>query len=473
MARKHKHPEHENLERWLVSYADFMTLLFATFTALYAMAQTDAAKLKDVGAAIREGFAEQSILSGIKSIMEGKSAPSANPDPIASTQGAGAGIMGKFDSMSYEPGEVKSTQHLVDDLTSDLKDVSKAMHQAIVAKNPNKPDSAAELGRDGKAGQGEQGKAVEDPQVSLRPVDIAFQQRGVRISFDSRMLFDPGSANLRSGSEKVLDIVAKRLKHFDNRRIHVEGHTDATGIATAIFPSNWELSSARASRVVRFFIDRHQFNPPSLVAVGYGSTQPLSDNRTPEGRTRNRRVDIILYNAEESMKLNPRVQFMNERPVQTKTSAPRAVIPVVASPNLPISAKSSKGSDQPVRVIIQEKDGSEHVWTPPISGKVSPTDGKATPVSIQQAAPVLGTDKTLPVHPKAEKTVPASQPGSLAPKKANHPLIKRVSTLHESPKSEKKSPEVPSSSIPLPQHSLPKAKSTHPAGNALPPVPKA
>src|SRR3982750_1935940 len=130
MARKHKHPEHENLERWLVSYADFMTLLFATFTALYAMASTDAAKLKDVGAAIREGFAEQSILSGIKSILEGKSAPSANPDPIASTQGAGAGIMGKFESMTYQPGEVKSTQHMVDDLTSDLKEISKAMHQA-------------------------------------------------------------------------------------------------------------------------------------------------------------------------------------------------------------------------------------------------------------------------------------------------------------------------------------------------------
>jgi len=456
MARKHKHPEHENLERWLVSYADFMTLLFATFTALYAMASTDAAKLKDVGAAIREGFAEQSILSGIKSILEGKSAPSANPDPIASTQGAGAGIMGKFDSMTYQPGEVKSIQHLVDDLTSDLKDVSKAMHQAIVGKTANKSQPGNLDGHSGKNGRGE-AEAIEDPNTPIRGVDVAYQQRGVRISFDSRMLFDAGSANLRPGSEKVLETVAKRLKQFDNRRIHVEGHTDATGISTAQFPSNWELSASRASRVVRFFINRGQLNPASLVAVGYGATQPLSNNTTPEGRARNRRVDIILYNAKESMILNPRVQFINERPVKTQTSEPRSALPPVvpSSPSSPISTQAVKSPDQPVRVIIQEKDGTEHIWTP----------GSGLP------KPPSHTDSSKERAIKSEQSV---QETPHAPVEKAKPKVKV--TVHLKPKShaegaKKSSLPEPASARALPK--VPTLKSTHPNGQSTPPVPKA
>jgi chemotaxis protein MotB len=446
MARKHKHPEHENLERWLVSYADFMTLLFATFTALYAMAQTDAAKLKDVGAAIREGFAEQSIISGIKSILEGKSAPSSNPDPIASTQGAGAGIMGKFESMTYQPGEVKSTQHLVDDLTSDLKDISKAMHQAIVGKSANKSKPGHLDGNSGKSGHVDN-ETIEDPNTPIRDVDIAYQQRGVRISFDSRMLFDAGSANLRAGSEKVLIAVAKRLKQFDNRRIHVEGHTDSTAIATAQFPSNWELSASRSARVVRFFIDKGQLNPASLVAVGYGSTQPISDNRTSEGRSRNRRVDIILYNAQESMLLNPRVQFLNERPVKTKESAPRPEIPVQPppSPNSPISTQSVKAPDQPVRVIIQEKDGTEHLWTP-FSKPVKPE------TSLSKGSNIHETPKESHIPPSILKPKVKVQLKSPA-----HSPVKEAE-IHSNSSNSPKTPHL---------------KSTHPSGQSQPPVPKA
>src|SRR5690349_3203056 len=121
MAKKAKHPEHENLERWLVSYADFMTLLFATFTALYALAQTDIAQLKDVSEAIREGFEEQSIMSGIKTVLQGKSPPNRNPDPLSSEKGAGDGVIGKYESMTYKPGEVKSIQKLADELSKDLE----------------------------------------------------------------------------------------------------------------------------------------------------------------------------------------------------------------------------------------------------------------------------------------------------------------------------------------------------------------
>lgn len=403
MAHKKKHPEHENLERWLVSYADFMTLLFATFTALYALAQTDAAKLKDVGAAIREGFSEQSIINGVKSILDGKSPPTANPDPIASDKGAGAGVLGKFDSMTYMPGEVKSTQHMVDDLTSDLKNANKAIQQAMAQAVKAK---ALEKGM-GEGLQPKAGSTVEDPDTPLRPVEVAFQQRGVRISFDSRLLFTTGSAKLQPAGMKVLDVVAKRLKAFDNRRFHIEGHTDATGIATTLFPSNWELSTARASGVVRYFIDRHQFNPAAMVAVGYGSTQPLADNRTSEGRTRNRRVDIILYNAQESMKLNPRVQFLNERPVSTKSAdaiKPAATITPIPTGTTPVKMES-RASDAPVRVIIKEKDGTERIWVPSQAPAKHPTIQQKghLPESKEKQSEIPSQDKSIPLkepHPK-------------------------------------------------------------------------
>lgn len=388
MAKKHKHPEHENLERWLVSYADFMTLLFATFTALYAMAQTDAAKLKDVSAAIREGFEEQSIMNGIKSVLQGNSPPSRNPDPLSQEKGAGPGVIGRFDSMTYQPGEVKSTQKLVDDLTSDLKNANHEIKSLTVGAGGTQDGPHAESGPGkaggGKAGEGKGGEGAGQAeeggpngaagaQVPIRQIEVSVQERGIRISFDSRLLFGPGESTLQPYAYKFLDKVATRLKKFDNRRIHVEGHSDNQPIASARFPSNWELSSARSSSVVRFFIGRHQFNPASLVAVGYGDTQPVSNNATAEGRARNRRVDIIIYNEKMSSVLNPRVQFLTEQSIVKSESdgpdKPRTVLPVLPEklPNQP--------ADGPVKVIIKDRDGTEKILIP----KTRPVDSSGKP----------------------------------------------------------------------------------------------
>lgn len=417
MARKKKHPEHENLERWLVSYADFMTLLFATFTALYALAQTDAAKLKDIGTAIREGFAEQSLINGIKSILQGQSPPNENPDPISSDKGAGPGVIGKFDSMTYQPGEVKSLQHLVDDLTSDLKSANKQLPKAAAAEGDAQKGGNA----DGKSMEGLGGPATgmtteEDAAVPVRGVEAAVQQRGVRISFDSRLLFAPGSATLKPGAAPFLDVVANRLKKFDNKRIHVEGHTDNQPIATAVFPSNWELSAGRASSVVRYFIDRHQLNPSSLVAVGYGSTQPLSSNITPEGRTKNRRVDIILYNEQTSALLNPRVQFLNEQPLNTKSTEVDKKAADTVLPLLPTNPK-----DGPIRVIIKDKDGTERILIPK-SKAVTPLDmpesksashsSASKPTDASAGKPLLPAKKTVS---KPSATLPSHSPDHSKP----------------------------------------------------------
>lgn len=390
MARKHKHPEHENLERWLVSYADFMTLLFATFTALYAMAQTDAAKLKDVSAAIREGFEEQSILNGIKSVLEGSSPPSRNPDPLSQEKGAGPGVIGRFDSMTYQPGEVKSTQKLVDDLTSDLKNANHEIKSLSVGAGGSDNGPHAQ----GK-GAGAAGK--EDANVPLRDIEVSVQERGIRISFDSRLLFGPGETTLQPYAHKFLDTVAERLKKFDNRRIHVEGHTDNQPIATGQYPSNWELSCARASSVVRFFTGKkHQFNPASLVAVGYGDTQPLSNNATAEGRARNRRVDIIIYNEKMSAVLNPKVQFLTEQSIVKSEShdpeQPKTVLPVLPE----------KSSDQPhsgpVRVIIKERDGTEKVLIPKTRPAEPASKDPSKPVVVESSSGKGSTKGSTEAH---------------------------------------------------------------------------
>jgi chemotaxis protein MotB len=374
MGRKKKHPEHENLERWLVSYADFMTLLFATFTALYALAQTDASKLKEVTEAIREGFEEQSIMNGIKSVLSGKSPPSRNPDPISSQKGAGPGVIGKFDSMTYRPGEVKSMKKMAEQLSKDLEKLSETL------KKDTAEDAALKKkGEHGKqAGSGEEDKE----EAALQPVQVSYQERGIRISFDSRLLFKSGDAFLKPAGQQFLDKVAVRLKTAHNLRIHVEGHTDDQAIQSGSYPSNWELSSARAGSVVRYFIGAHQITPGSLVAVGYGSTQPLGNNQTEEGRSKNRRVDIVLYNQSVANLLNPRLQYLKERAVKTQTDM-KDQKPEI-HPVLPVHHSGGAQSGEihktletpdangPVKVIIKDRDGTEKIFIPKTTVVTSP-----------------------------------------------------------------------------------------------------
>lgn len=270
MGKKKKHEEHENLERWLVSYADFITLLFATFTALYALSVADLAKMKDVAQSIRDGFQEQSLISGIESIIQGK--PSSS-NPVSTQKGEGDGLLGKHESLTYTKGEVKKAKNTVANLKKAVADINAAIN-AKFSKGKGK-------GADG---------------AGVRGVELAVQERGIRVSFDSTLLFEPGSATLKSESKKALDAIADNLKSMSATNfIHIEGHTDNQRIASALYPSNWELSAARSSTVVRYLISNHSYRGDHLAAVGYGDTRPFTSNVTPQGRAMNRRIDIIVY----------------------------------------------------------------------------------------------------------------------------------------------------------------------------------
>ncbi|MEB3287586.1 MAG: OmpA family protein [Vampirovibrionales bacterium] len=425
MAKKKKHPEHENLERWLVSYADFITLLFATFTALYALSQADLAKMKDVSAAIREGFQEQSIMNGIKTILQGKSPPTDNPNPIAKQQGAGPGVIGKYDSLTYQPGEVKKVEKTYSELRQTVSKINAQIKQEAAAAVRAAQQKAAQQKSQGSTdlkGTHAPNLGKQEEQGSPNGIDIAIQERGLKVSFDSRLLFEPGTAILKKQSEPTLDAIAKRLTPYNYTHVlHIEGHTDDEPISSAVFPSNWELSAGRASTVVRYLIRRHGFSPKSLVAVGYGDSQPIASNKTPDGRARNRRVDIIIYSQKVSDGVNPSKQFANEQELLDGNQSQQ--VSGSGSENLLKSEERDEfnrliqpGNNGMVKLLIEEPDGTRREYHPmTVPAKTSkPVINTRVNTKIPTRAklnikPSLGTSSKSETTPPTPPTPPPPQ----------------------------------------------------------------
>jgi chemotaxis protein MotB len=240
MARKKPHEEHENLERWLVSYADFITLLFAFFVVMYAISSVNEGKYRVLSDSIVQAFQEKQTSNKMINMTQ-------KNDSIL--PGTGKPI-GKASPMKAETEHMKSI----------AKDVVGAMSALV-----------------------QQGQ-----------VKVTQSARGITVEINASTLFPSGEATLQPASAQALAAVAKVLAETDNP-IQVEGHTDDLPIKSPFYPSNWELSSARAASVVRLLAE--QGVPPGrMVAVGYADNKPLDTNATPEGRARNRRVNVLILN---------------------------------------------------------------------------------------------------------------------------------------------------------------------------------
>jgi chemotaxis protein MotB len=316
MARKHKHPEHENLERWLVSYADFITLLFATFTALYAIATAKLTETSDFSHSLSKGFQQQSLLKGIASILRGENTPSAKASPAFQTEtGKGDGVMGMYDSLTYSEGE----RMAIEALAQELQAAAEQIEQEVEALNEEQAANPLD--------------ALLNPDKAepLWGLEVSVQERGIRISMDSRLLFPPASAKLTPYAAQFLKQVAPRLlQRLPQHLIHVEGHTDSGAINTAQFPSNWELSTARAAVVVRHLVQKHGFAPRNMAAVGYADTRPLQPNTTPKGRAKNRRIDLIVLSRLAEERSDPVNQSRKEHNLLVAHKQETA--PAVAAP---------------------------------------------------------------------------------------------------------------------------------------------
>jgi len=257
MARKKKPEKEANLERWLVSYADFITLLFAVFVTLYAMSQTDKKKVEEVMASMRDSFGYTSSPASKPSVIE-----------------AGAmNIIPSLNKAAQAPQRGRSRAGKSHGGEKDFK-ATKASIEAYLLK------------------AGAQGK-----------VTVAINQRGLVVSLKEAGFYDSGSAALKAGSHTLLNDVVESLASYSNG-IRVEGHTDNVPISSHAFPSNWELSTARATNLLQYLTRQDDFDPAKISATGYGEYRPIADNSSDEGRGKNRRVDIVLL-SEQTEKAEP------------------------------------------------------------------------------------------------------------------------------------------------------------------------
>ena len=268
--RKKKASEHVSHERWLVSYADFITLLFAFFTTMYAISTIDAQKMGRMVLSMRASFNSPVFVPG--------------SDTLSLSEGQGAGTPLSRDLM--ENVDVPKEKALEEYSVQSLKSL-----QANFIPNALPKGEVIALTRL---------KENVDSLVASRSmsnkVRTRMESRGLVISLGEGGFFDSGSDQLKPEGRELLDALAQRLLIAENQ-IRIEGHTDNVPIQTTRFPSNWELSTARATTIVSYLVRKFDFTPTRLSAAGYGEFCPINTNLTPEGRSRNRRVDIVVLNS--------------------------------------------------------------------------------------------------------------------------------------------------------------------------------
>ena len=263
--RKKKPPERVNHERWLVSYADFITLLFAFFTTMYAISTVDLQKAGRLVYSMRASFDSPMFVPG--------------SETLSLSQGDGSGA-----SLSKD---------LVQNINppADKLEVGPKLDLKTNFMESNKPrGEVTALGHL----QQKVDYAVARRRFSER-VRTRLETRGLVISLDGTF-FGSGSDQLGSEGRELMNAIAPDILAMGGQ-VRIEGHTDNVPIHTDRFPSNWELSCARASSLVVHLISNFGFSPDRLYPSGYGEFRPIADNTTPEGRARNRRVEIIVHSS--------------------------------------------------------------------------------------------------------------------------------------------------------------------------------
>jgi chemotaxis protein MotB len=243
MARRRRPEEHENHERWLVSYADFITLLFAFFVVMYSISSVNEGKYKILSEALVGVFND--------------SERSMKPIPI-----------GEQRPLSVKPAEP---------LIKDSEELDAGIGQSVTDPLQTITDQVRDAF----------GDLIKSDQMTVRGNEL-----WIEIELNSSLLFGSGDAMPSDKAFTIIEKVARIIKPFDNP-IHVEGFTDDQPISTAQYPTNWELSSARSASIVRM-LAMEGLNPARMASVGYGEFQPVASNATAEGRGRNRRVVLVI-----------------------------------------------------------------------------------------------------------------------------------------------------------------------------------
>ena len=234
--KKRKHDaEHENAERWLLTYADLITLLLAFFIMMYVFSKRDAYKYDEVA-------------SHLKTIFSG-----------------GTGLAGKGSVTATSPIDMPSRG-------ASSGEIKRQLEGEFVDKNRDKPGS--------------------------ENISVLSDERGVVIRVLDKAFFDEGKAELKDGAKNALDKIVPIIKGVENH-IRIEGHTDNVPISTSEFKSNWELSVRRATEVVRYLVEKRGLPPERISATGYAEYRPIAKNTSPQNRALNRRIEIIVAKTKE------------------------------------------------------------------------------------------------------------------------------------------------------------------------------
>jgi chemotaxis protein MotB len=263
MSRRQRARGHANHERWLVSYADFITLLFAFFVVLYSSSQVDQRKVGRLALAIQVAFQELGVF------------------PASTTE---------------VPLDVSEPMPF-----SEVQVIQNVRHNTELGRISPSPDGALEAAQeetDLATLQQELQQALQH-EIEIHAVALHRESEGLVLSLREFGFFDSGSAALKPSARPALDRIASILA-VRTCRLRIEGHTDNVPIHTAKIASNWELSTARSTELVRLLIQDYRFSPARLSAAGFAEFHPIASNTTPQGRAENRRVDVVILSERAS-----------------------------------------------------------------------------------------------------------------------------------------------------------------------------
>ena len=313
MARKHKHEDHTNHEAWAIPYGDLITLLLAFFVVMYAISSINEGKFRVLSDSLQAAF------RGVPRTME--------PVNVGEkTRGSGADIAVSIVQQATMAGQPRQMLEAI----SLGEQIGKGSR-----KRPEKTSAGAQIIVPPALGRvaDEIEKALA-PLVAAEMIAVRRESTWVEVEIRTDILFASGVADLSAGALPPLNILATTLARYPNP-VRVEGHTDNRPINTTTFPSNWELSAARAASVVHLFA-KGGVDPARLAVIGLGEFRPAQSNDTVEGRNANRRVLIVILGDDQA----PEGAFDKDPGANSEPAQPGESAQPEATPVQPIATAS-------------------------------------------------------------------------------------------------------------------------------------
>jgi len=254
MARKRRHAEHENHERWLISYADFITLLFAFFVVMFASSQTDKGKMQQVSDSVKEALKNGAVPPAVREILGGT-----------------VDNVGKGNAMMRGPGGSQKIIVPVDDIPVEKISVTELMPSMKYLSQ-----ALSEEIKDGK-------------------VEVHLESKGLVVSLRQATFFPSGGDQIPPETFGSIAKIAGVIGNLPNP-VRLEGHTDSIPIHNERYHNNWELSAARSIALLELLSSQYGLSQDRFSIAGYADTSPVDSNATADGRTHNRRVDLVILN---------------------------------------------------------------------------------------------------------------------------------------------------------------------------------